>query len=190
MTHIPNPTADEVDQLMLNARLRDELAPFVDESVNLVSLQNMPLSAENEFLESMLAWERAPVLPISKWFEPELTLPSPDRLNASQLKSQLWNTIQQLYSQRIILEFTDHLTDRELYCLICRDILPAFEKKFDEPRNYFHWHCLDDSDLDTWLTYYADNEERYQWHEETGGDLPERIEAPYRRKMPSRPAGL
>jgi hypothetical protein len=52
----PNPQ-EEVDQLMLNARLRDELEPYLDESVDLVDVRRMSTPMENEFLASMLEWE-------------------------------------------------------------------------------------------------------------------------------------
>ena len=67
----------EVDHLILNAQLRQEIEPYIDESVTLVDTHRMQTSDENAFLASMLAWEKAPVLPIGKWFEPELKLPSP-----------------------------------------------------------------------------------------------------------------
>ncbi len=55
-----------------------------------------------------------------------------------------------------MLDFTDHLSDRDLYCLIVRDILPSPEKKLDVSSTYLHWHCLDPTDdPDTWLRYYA-----------------------------------
>lgn len=190
MSQIPNPIADDVDQLLLNARLRDELEPFIDESFDLLSLQSMPLKAENEFLASMLAWERAPVLPISQWFEPELVLPKPESLGEDDLSQILWDTIHRLYSRRVVLEFTDHLSDRQLYCLIYRDILPSFEKKFDQPRNFLHWHCVDENDSECWLRYYASQEERKQWLSENDGPLPDAEEPPYRRKMPRRPNGM
>lgn len=186
----PNSAADDVDQLLLNARLRDELEPFVDESFNLLRLRSMTLKAENEFLASMLDWERAPVLPISRWFEPELTLPRPEALTEEELTKNLWDTIHKLYSRRIILEFTDHLSDRELYQLICRDILPSFEKKFDQPRNYLHWHCVDENDAECWLRYYATEEERDLWHVENEGDLPLSEPPPFPRQMPRRPNGM
>ena len=66
------PNSDDIDHLLLNARLRDELEPFLDESIDLVNVSHMSTPKENEFLASMLAWERAPVLPISQWFNPEL----------------------------------------------------------------------------------------------------------------------
>ena len=59
-----HPTSDEVEELLRNAQLRDELEPFYDESISRVNVRHLSLSVENEFLASMLAWERAPVLPI------------------------------------------------------------------------------------------------------------------------------
>ena len=149
-------TSDDVEQLMLNARLRDELEPFLDESLDVLNMRHMSTPSENEYLASILAWERAPVLPISKWFDPELVLPQPDTLSDQKLHELLWETINSLYDKRIVLDFTDHLSDRELYCLLIRDILPSPEKKIDVPKNYLHWHCLDgDDEPETWLRYYA-----------------------------------
>jgi hypothetical protein len=182
------PTSDEINQLLRNAQLRDALEPFLDESVDLVDIRRLPTSLENEFLASMLAWEQAPVLPISQWFEPELVLPHPDTLDDEQLHKLLWDTIHRLYERRIVLDLTDHLSDRELYCLIYRDILPSPEKKIDVPRNYLHWHCLDDSDEpEMWLRYYATPEEREAWVAETGLPLPPSEPPPFPRKMPRRP---
>src|SRR5262245_31127277 len=107
------PPSEDVDQLLLNARLRDELEPFLDESVHILDCRRLSTSAENEFLAQMLAWERAPVLPISKWFDPELILPAPDQLDDQQLRTLLAQTIERLYSRRIVLDFTDHLSDRD-----------------------------------------------------------------------------
>lgn len=179
---------DEVDQILLNARLRDELEPYLDESVQLIDLRRFPTRLENEFLASMLEWERAPVLPISRWFEPELILPAPDTLDDQRLNELLWNTIHQLYSQRIALDFTEHLSDRDLYRLIYRDILPSLEKKIDRSSAFLHWYCLDASDNpEIWLTYYATDTERQQWQEETGGELPPSQPTPFPRRMPRRP---
>ena len=82
---LSRPTSEEVAQILLNAQLRDQLEPFLDESVRLLDDHHLPTEDENEFLASMLAWEKAPVLPISKWFEPELELAHPDSLSEEQL---------------------------------------------------------------------------------------------------------
>lgn len=190
MSQIPAPLADQVELMMRNAQLRDELEPFLDESVDLVRIRNMSLVEENEFLESLLAWERAPSIPISQWFEPELRLPQPETLSDSELRVLLWRTIHQLYSQKIALDFTDHLSDRQLYCMLMRDILPVYQKKLSGPRHFLHWHCLDDNDMESWLTYYATDDERSQWSDETGLQPPSRQPLPYPRQMPRRPGNI
>ncbi len=179
---------DEVEQLLLNARLRDELEPFLDESVEVVNTRRMPTRLENEYLASMLAWERAPVLPIAHWFQPELTLPHPDRLSAPALHDLLWELIEQLHQKQIVLDYTDHLSDRELYCLIYRDILPSPEKKLERTNTFLHWQCLDISqEPEVWLRYYATEEEREAWQCEIGGCLPPPETPPYPRRMPRWP---
>src|SRR5262245_20903939 len=143
MSEYHRPQPDEVDHLLRNAQLRDELEPYYDESINQLNVAELPTPVENEYLASMLAWERAPVLSIARWFTPELRLPHPDTLNDEQLYDLLWETIQKLFDQRIVLDFTDHLSDRQLYCVIYRDILPSPEKKIDSTENYLHWDCAD-----------------------------------------------
>ena len=180
--------SDELDHLLLNAQLRDELEPFLDESIDLVNVGHMSTPMENEFLASMLAWERAPVLAISQWFTPELILPHPSMLNDEQLHRLLWETIHQLYDERIVLEFTDHLSDNELYCLLYRDILPSPEKRINLPKNYLHWHCLDlNEQPEIWLRYYASSTERDEFQEEYCVPLPDREPLPYPRVMPRHP---
>jgi hypothetical protein len=181
----PHPQPDEVDQLLLNARLRDELEPYRDESIECIDTRRMSTRVENEFLASMLAWERAAMLPIYEWFEPRLELPHPDRLGDRDLHRLLWDTIHRLYEKRIVLDFTDHLSDRELYTLILRDILPSPEKRLDLPDHYLHWDCT--CDEETWLRYYASEEERVSWAGDFSDPLPPHDTPRHRRRMPGRP---
>ncbi len=184
----PRPQPDEVEQLLRNAELRDELERYLDESISRVNVQHLTLAAENEFLACMLAWEQAPVLPIYRWCEPELRPPRPGSLNGEDLHDILRDLIRRLFAKRIVLDFTDHLCDRELYCLIFRDILPAREKKLDWPNNYLHWDCTGPTrDPDIWLRYYATEEEREQWSATYHQPLPPAADCPYPRKLPHEP---
>ena len=179
------PGPDEVEHLMRNAELRDELEPYCDESISRLNVFEVPTPVENEFLASMLAWERAPTRPIAQWFEPELKLPHPAGLSDAELHDLLWAAIRKLFSQRIVLDFTDHLSDRRLYQLIYRDILPTPEKMIDAEGNYLHWDCADAScNPEVWLRYYASEEERCSWAESTGEPLPPREATPHRRQLP------
>jgi len=188
MSDYPMTHPDEVDHLLRNAQLRDELEPFSDEAVQTLDMRRVPTPIENEFLASMLAWERAPVLPISQWFTPELRLPAPETLTDEQVHDLLWRTIHELFEKRIVLDFTDHLSDRQLYRLIYRDILPSPEKKIEDSRNYLHWDCAGaGDDPEIWLRYYATEEDRMNWLETADAPLPPSEPPPYPRQVPRRP---
>ncbi len=189
MFNARRPRPDEVEQLLRNAELRDELERYFDESISRVNVQHLTLAAENEFLASMLAWEQAPVLPIYRWFDPELRPPRPESLNDEDLHLILWEVAKKLFAERIVLDFTDHLSDRDLYCLIFRDILPAREKKLDWPTNYLHWDCTGpSSDPEIWLRYYATEEEREDWATTYRQPLPPTALLPQPRRLPREPS--
>ncbi len=176
---------NDVDQLILNARLRDEIEPYMDESVTMVDTARMPTSMENEFLASMIAWERAPILPISQWFSPELSLRDSSKLGDDGLKQHLYQVIGRLYEKNIVLTCTEHLSDRELYRLIVGCILPAHEKQITIPGNYLRWQCFDQViNEDVWLTYYASEFERMRWEVENDLTAPDQAGLPYSRELP------
>jgi hypothetical protein len=186
---LPKPTSpDDVEHLLRNAQLRDELEPLYDESIGRVNPTVMSTRTENEFLESMLEWERAPILPISAWFEPELVLPHPDGLSSHQMALVLAATIERLFEKHIVLDFTDHLSDYQLYGLIYRDILPSHEKKLERRTSYLHWDCANINESpEMWLRYYATPAERSAWAEETEDPVPPRQDPPFRRRLPRAP---
>ena len=179
---------DQVEEILRNAALRDELEPYYDESISRVNVQHLPLTVENEFLASMLAWEQAPVLPICRWFEPELRPPRPDMLVDDDLHEILQNVVQKLFQRRIVLDFTEHLSDRQLYTLIYCDILPSREKKLDLGTNYLHWDCAGtDGDPEIWLRFYATEAERDAWTETYRQPLPPVSRPPFPRDLPRKP---
>lgn len=187
LTHHPEP--EEVDCLIRNAELRDEIEPYLDEAINEINFRLLPTPTENRFLESMLAWERAPLVSIARWFDPPLALQPACTLDDEQLFSWLWETIEKLFSKRIVLDFTDHFSDRELYSLIRRKIFPAAVKRVDLPDNYIHWDCSADDAGEpmAWLKYYATDQEREQWVLEENRDPPAREVPPYPRALPTAP---
>ncbi len=180
-------STSEIDLLIQNARLRDEMEPYLDESVYLVDLDRMSTVHENEFLTSMLAWEKAPVLPISRWFEPELKLTPHQEFDDSQMAEELDRVVGMLFEQNIVLLQTEHLSDRQLYCLIVRDILPAEEKMMMLPgQEFLRWQCLDIvQDEEAWLRFYASDHDRAIWAFENELRLPPKASVPFPRKLPT-----
>jgi hypothetical protein len=187
LAHHPEP--DEVECIIRNGELRDAIEPYLDEAIWEIDFRSLPTAVENRFLESMLAWERAPLVPISRWFEPPLGLQPACTLDDDRLHERLWQTIDTLYDKRIVLDFTDHLSDRDLYVLIRRDILPASVKRVELPDNFVHWDCsaVETEEPTTWLTYYATDAEREQWSLEEGRDPPARQVPPHPRALPTAP---
>jgi hypothetical protein len=114
-------------------------------------------------------------------------LPPHDTLSNEELHDRLNQTLQRLYDRNILLDFSDHLSDRQLYCLIARDILPECEKAVSIPNTFLHWQCIDPVvDEENWLRYYADEVERRQWQEQTGLRLPPMESPPFPRSYPRR----
>lgn len=173
----------EIEELVRNAELRTELEPFADESVSRVRLFHRTLRHENEFLAGMLDWEVSPVEPIVRWFVPELRVPAPERLNNEQLSRALEYVIARLFEKKLVLDFTEHLSDRELYTLIYRDILPSREKNLQHRNGFIHWDCSCGDD-EIWLRYYASDDEREQYSECSGELLPAKEVPPHYRDLP------
>lgn len=183
-----NVSSTQVDELLRNAELRTELEPYFDESLSRVDVRHWSLSRENDYLALMLDWERAPVLPIADWFTPPLAFPHPANLSDAELPEALKGVIEKLYEKQIVLDFTDHLSDRALYELIVLQILPTREKKVEHPECYRHWDCSysseEESHADVWLTYYASDEDREIWQEQNGCALPPKRMPLYPRTLP------
>lgn len=182
-----NQPYDEADELVRNASLVTDLEPYMDDSITSVNYKMWRTKDANEFLESMLEWEKAPIMPIWQWFDPPLQLPSIYSLNDEELKNVLDQTIQRLYEKKIVLECTEHLSDRELYSVITSEILPLREKRLDHASVYTHWNLSrgdDDESLSTWLTYYASEDERSDWEYFNHTILPPKMEPLYPRDLP------
>ena len=186
MPEQPHFTSSDVDDLIRNAELRTELEPYLDESVSRILFHPLPLRLENEFLASMLEWEIAPVEPIYRWFEPELRIPAPEALADEKITQVLGDVIEKLFEKNIILDFTAHLSDRELYTLIYRGILPSREKNLKCRNSFVHWDCSG-GDSDIWLRYYASDDDREQWSDYFDELLPPKQIPRHYRDLPQSP---
>ena len=87
-----HPSPEDVECLLRNAELRDQIEPYLDESIHEIDFAAMPTAIENRFLESMLAWEQAPLIPIARWFDPPLLLQPAGLLDDETLRERLWET--------------------------------------------------------------------------------------------------
>jgi len=162
------PQPDEVDQLLRNAELRDELERYFDESISRVNIQHATLAAENEFLACMLAWEQAPVLPIYRWFDPEMRPPRPESLG-DRICKRFFGHGPQAVSKADRIGFHRPLKRQGIILPDLSRHSACREKKIEWPNNYLHWDCTGpNGDPEVWLRYYATDEEREDWGKPTG----------------------
>ena len=152
MSNIRRPQAEEVDQLLRNAELRDELERYFDESVSRVNVQHLDAGRrERIFWPACWPGNRPRSCRSTAGSIPNCGRRGPNRC-ATKICTRSWDVIGKLFQKRIVLDFTDHLSDRELYCLIYRDILPAPGKEARLPSNYLHWDCTGrGGDPEIWL---------------------------------------
>lgn len=142
---------------------------------------------EESFLKYVEAYENAPMTSYAKeLIKNDIQLPPPNRLTASQLHEKLWEIIRFLGKMRVFLYSTNHLSDRELYTELWRDLLNhEIPCLFYNPESAWHLDILgsgSDEDTALWLRYYASEQERENWANEFPDDpLPEREVPPYHR---------
>ena len=112
-------------------------------------------------------------------------MPDPDAIADADVRSKLWQVLAELAKWRTFLDETNHLSGRELYATLWRDVLRADVPAIDEVG--FN-HCVDllsnggDEETRLYLTYYADDEWRRNWVAECPDYvLPDRADPPYNR---------
>jgi hypothetical protein len=143
-----------------------------------------------------LAFEATPAVePLQKPVESGMTLPSPEALEDTALTSKLWEVIDGLAAIGIYLFFTDHLSDRELYERLWRDVLRDPMELTDDDGAAWHVDMSSggsEEDTLVYLKYYADDDARRRWAQEWPNDpLPPAEDPPFDRdrRLPQAFAG-
>ncbi len=105
-----------------------------------------------------------------------ISIPPASELSETELSAKLWEVINALSLLAIYLESTDHLSDRELYTLLCEDVL--LEETVFESGEMMNLNCHIDlvssgskEDTDLYLKYYANDSDRAFWLKEFPDDV-------------------
>ena len=163
-----------IENLRKHIRRSREGAPFADESEGSPSPET-----ELRYLEQLKEWEEAP---LTTWTQ-ELWVkgyefPEPATLDESSLSRELQRLIDALAASNIYLEYTNHLSDRELYeHLLHKTLEEPVEQTVDTTPAAWHVDLTgagSEKDLDAWLRYYAGDDERTYWQE----SFPDRVLPP------------
>ncbi len=94
-----------------------------------------------EFARKMALFEDGPrTTRFEQLIAAGIELPDPDAITDADVRSKLWQVLAELAEWRTFLDETDHLSDRELYATLWRDVLRADVPAIDEIG--FN-HCVD-----------------------------------------------
>jgi hypothetical protein len=144
--------------------------------------------AELERLDRFYDGQEKGVLPLDVLRQRGIPIPADEDLSDAALQDTLWKVIEGMAAVGMYLEFTDHLSDRELYRYLMTALTEETILSEDEMSG---WHLspiggCSEEDNEVWLRYYADDEERERWHQDTGDPLPPKATPPSDRdeRMP------
>jgi hypothetical protein len=128
----------------------------------------LSLDEREEFWRGLMVYETAPSSThFQQLIEAGLELPDPDTTCDQELTSKLWEVIHAMARMRVFITGTDHLSDRELYTLLWRDVLREESPILPEYADAA-WHIdvlggWSETDTLLFLKYYADEDFRQQW---------------------------
>lgn len=188
----------EADAILENAELREEAKDYVDDSTFIFRyFRRLSVEEENEYLRETLAWEGAPIQPIVDWLDAAWRPLDVSSASDAEISSALRDLLERLRRLNHEIWRAEHLSNRRLYELLVRRLLPCKMKRLATPKSPYVWNFefysedgrLDASDESIWLTYYATPEERLLWSQERDVALPQHKTPPFARRFPTFDAG-
>ena len=124
-------------------------------------------------------------IPLEVFREAGMEIPDDDAaLGDDALGAKLREIADAMFSFGMVIEDTDHLSDRELYRWLVGDALREETILTTDPRSTWHLSPIggcSEEDIEVHLRYYADDEQRERWEREFGGPLPPKEPRPYDR---------
>lgn len=131
---------------------------------------------ELERLDRFLDGDDEGEVPLEVLRERGMEIPDEPPLDDQELHAKLWEVIEAMGDLGLLLDSTDHLTDAELYRYLVSEAL--LEKTLLPGEDESGFWCISpvgsgsEEDQAIYLAYYADDDERAEWHREWGDPLP------------------
>ena len=178
---------DDVDREIRIEKMKQELNEISGGTMIYGSPNPLPLEMEEEFLEQVLAFERAEFdTDFNRLVNRGLSLPPAVELDDSTLSLKLVEVIHELAEMRCFVENTDHLSDHQLYhWLWSKGLREETPDTSGMPGGAWHTSPIgsgSEEDTAIWLTYYAKRQDRQRWQQEFPKDkMPEHRPLPFDR---------
>ena len=117
--------------------------------------------------------------------EAHIAVPPPDAISDSDITEVLWKVIHAMAELGAYLSSTNHLSDQGTLCRPWNDILreehPIVPEEFPLVSLMDVLGKWSNEDIETWLTYYADEDARRRASEYGTRPLPDHVDPPYKR---------
>jgi hypothetical protein len=160
-----------IDREIRIQKMKRELDEIADGKMISGSFGPLPLELEEMFLEQVLAYERAEFdTNFNRLIERGVAMPPEAELDDASLSAKLAEVIRELAELRCFLDDTDHLSDRELYGWLWSSGLREETADMSAmPDGAWHTSPIGgcrEEDMAIWLKYYANEEDRRDWHRE------------------------
>lgn len=152
-------------------RLQREIRQVAGDETVFSTTHSCPPGTEEQFLNSILAFELAEERPLLDILhDKQLVMPPPANLSDEALSMKLWEVIRALAAMRVFLCSTDHLSDRQLYTKLLVECLPE-PTKIMPPESKYNCHIDligsgSPEDIQAYLTYYANKRDRREFAKE------------------------
>jgi hypothetical protein len=176
---------DSNDHDELIERLKAQAAATADGRMVVWESETLDPRLREQFWRQVVDIETAGTTDLLKELKARgVDVPDPNSLNDEALHDALWTIIEALGRMRVYLDQTDHLSDRELYTHLWRDLLP---EEMDALDGISTWHIdilggCSEADTALYLKYYADERSRQLWRSDYPDyDLPAHENPPYDR---------
>ena len=180
-------TIEQEDVEVRIQKLKQQAEKLTDGHMLSDTTADCSAEVEEQFWKNVVAFEQATWRqPFQVLIESGTSLPSPDKLDDSELTAKLWEVINALALLRVYLHNTDHLSERELYVQLWSESLR--EEMVLQPEDADYGCYIDmigsgsEEDIKIYLKYYADEEERQRWAKEWPNEpVPEPERRPFDR---------
>lgn len=145
----------------------------------------LPSEERDAFWDRVDEFENAPLMTdFQRLVDAGVELPDPDGIDDNVLPGKLQEVIRGLAELSVFLDWTDHLSDRELYEKLWRLILREEHEVLSGGWNSFVDVLGDGTDesMDLYLRYYASEQDRQYWRAKFPSmPMPAHQQAPYDR---------
>src|SRR5205809_3656797 len=177
-----NDRGNEPNELI--ERLKAQAAAAADRRMVAYESDGLTPDVQEQFWRNVGAFETAGSTDLTKELNGiGVKLLEPDDLDDVALRKALWSIIEGLARLRVFLDQTDHLSDRELYTQLLRELLPEEMPALDvDESSAWHIDVLGYDEPELYLKYYADEKARESWRIDFPDDpIPAREDPPYDR---------